>query len=159
MTLYEIDAAIRDLIENAVDPETGEIAEDLSLQLEELGMAREAKLENIACYIKDLKAEAEAIRAEERNLATRRRTTENKAARLTDYLSWALAGEKFKTPRCAVSFRKSMAVQVNALMDIPEEYLRFKDPEPDKAKIKDALKEGLDVPGAELVENVSVIIK
>ena len=159
MTLYEIDAAIRDLIENAVDPETGEIAEDLSLQLEELHMAREQKLENIACYIKDLKAEAEAIRAEERNLAARRRTAENKAARLTDYLSWALAGEKFKSARCAVSFRKSMAVQVNTLMDIPEEYLRFKDPEPDKAKIKDALKEGLDVPGATLVENVSVIIK
>ena len=159
MTLYEIDEAIRDLIENAVDPETGEIAEDLSLQLEDLHMAREQKLENIACYIKDLKAEAEAIRAEERNLAARRRTAENKAARLTDYLSWALAGEKFKSARCAVSFRKSMAVQVNTLMDIPEEYLRFKDPEPDKAKIKDALKEGLDVPGATLVENVSVIIK
>lgn len=161
MTLYEINQAIIDALENAVDPETGEIAEDVAAALEALDIKRNEKLENIACYIKDLEAEGKAIRDEEKALAARRRTTERKTERLKDYLAWALQGEKFKSARCAVSFRKSTAVEIapDALTHLPERFLRFKDPEADKTAIKDALKAGEVIDGCKLVENVSMIIK
>ena len=53
-TLYEIDESIKALI----DEETGEIADFEAF--EALNLERDAKLENIALYIKDLKADAEA---------------------------------------------------------------------------------------------------
>lgn len=161
MTLYEINQAIIDALENAVDPETGEISDDVAAALEALDMQRTEKLENIACYIKDLEAEGKAIRDEEKALAARRRTTERKTERLKDYLAWALAGEKFKSARCAVSFRKSTAVEIapDALTYLPERFLRFKDPEADKTAIKDALKAGEIIEGCKLVDNVSMIIK
>ena len=58
MTIYEIDQAIME----CVDLETGEIID--TEQLDKLQMERDAKLENVACWIKDLKAEAEALKAE-----------------------------------------------------------------------------------------------
>ena len=65
MTIYEIDQAIM----NCVDAETGEIID--TERLDKLQMERDAKLENVACWIKDLKAEAEALKAEKQALADR----------------------------------------------------------------------------------------
>ena len=160
MTIYEIDKAILDAYEKAMDPETGEVTDDeVFASIDELMMAREEKCENIACWIKDLAADIAAIREEEKALASRRLVMTNKAERLKKYLELCLDGKKLNTARCAVSFRKSQSVEIKSFAEIPEQFLRFKDPEPDKAKIKDALKAGEVVPGAELVENVSVIIK
>ena len=57
MTIYEIDQAIME----CVDIETGEIID--TEQLDKLQMERDTKLENVACWIKELTAEAEAIKA------------------------------------------------------------------------------------------------
>ena len=158
MTIYEIDKAIMD----CVDLETGEIID--TEQLDKLQMEREKKLENVACWIKDLKAEAEALKAEKQALAERQRVAENKAESLKKWLAYALQGEKFKTTKCAISFRKSEAVEVtdeglNNLMKEHDELLTYKAPEPNKTKIKQALKDGLSVEGVQLVQNISTIIK
>ncbi len=162
MTLYEIDRAIEDALLIATDPETGEIIdEELFEQYKQLNMDREQKIENIGCFIKNLEADAKAIKEEAKNLAARAKAAENKADHLREYLQFCLGGEKFQTPRLAVSFRHSKKVEVDPdMLDaIPEQYLRFKDPEPDKKAIGDALKAGQNIPGCELVENVSMIIK
>ena len=106
MKLYEIDNAILDCI----DMETGEII-DID-KLNELELERETKIENVACWIKDLKVEAEAIKTEKQALAERQRVAENKAESLKKWLAYALQGEKFKTPKCAISFRKTESVEV-----------------------------------------------
>ena len=62
MTIYEIDNRIAEL----VDPETGELLDYEAFA--ELAMEREAKIENMALWYKDLTAEAKAIREEERAL-------------------------------------------------------------------------------------------
>ena len=158
MTIYEIDQAIMECI----DLETGEIiATD---QLDKLQMERDTKLENVACWIKDLKAEAEALKNEKQALAERQRVAENKAESLKKWLAYALQGEKFKTPKCAISFRKSEAVEVtdeglNNLMKEHDELLTYKAPEPNKTAIKQALKDGLSVEGVQLIQNTSTIIK
>lgn len=162
MTLYEIDKAIVIATEMAVDPETGEINDEAMLQtLEQLKIDREHKIENIGCYVKNLEADAKAIKEESRNLAARAKAAENKAEHLRQYMQFCLGEEKFQTPRLSVSFRHTKKVEVDAdMLDaIPDQYLRFKDPEPDKKAIGDALKAGEVIPGCELVENVSMIIK
>ena len=158
MTIYEINEQIL----NCIDPETGEII-DID-KLNELEIERDAKIENVACWIKELKAEAEAIKAEKLALAERQRVAENKAESLKKWLAYALDGQKFKTSKCSISYRNSEAVEVtdeglSNLMKEHDELLTYKAPEPNKKAIKDALKDGLSVQGVRLGCNTSVIIK
>ena len=158
MTIYEIDEKIL----NCIDLETGEII-DID-KLNELQFEKDAKIENVACWIKELKAEAEAIKAEKLVLAERQKVAENKAESLKKWLAFALNGEKFKTAKCSISFRKSESVEVTeegleALMKEHDELLTYKAPEPNKKAIKDAIKDGLSVQGVRLECNTSVIIR
>ena len=159
MTIYEIDQAIME----CVDLETGEIID--TEQLDKLQMEREKKLENVACWIKDLKAEAEALKAEKQALANRQKVAENKAESLKKYLAYALDGQKFSTAKCAVSFRTTESVEVtaegleNLMRDGKDDLLTYKTPEPNKTAIKQAIKDGLNVAGVQLVQNISTIIK
>ena len=159
MKLYEIDNAILECI----DFETGEII-DID-KLNDLHMERDSKIENVACWIKDLKAEAEAIKAEKQALAERQKVAENKAESLKKWLVYALNGEKFKTAKCSVSFRNTESVEVtpegleNLMRGGNDELLTYKSPEPNKTAIKAAIKDGLNVQGVQLVQNVSTIIK
>lgn len=157
MTLFEIDTALENAFWDCVDPETGEITDSMSLDA--LKMARDEKIENIGLFIKNLTAEATAIKAEEANLAKRRKSCENRAAWLRKYLANSLQGESFKTPKLSVSWRKSESVEVENVWDLPDDYVKFSDPTPDKVKIKESLKQGIEVNGAELVTNLNMIIK
>lgn len=158
MTIYEINEQIL----NCIDLETGEII-DID-RLNDLQLERDTKIENVACWIKELKAEAEAIKAEKQTLAERQRVAENKAESLKKWLAYALDGQKFKTSKCSISYRKSESVEVteeglNNLIKEHDELLTYKAPEPNKKAIKDALKDGLSVEGVQLVQNTSTIIK
>lgn len=160
--LYDIDQDILD----CVDLETGEIL-DVE-KLDALQMEREAKLEGVALWVKDLKAEAAAVKEEADKLIARKKALENKMEGLKAWLLMALGGEKLNTPRCKVYQTHSQRVSVtdeNQLMNYiyslpaPSDYLRFKDPELDKDKVKKALKDGVEIPGAALEETESVVIK
>ena len=160
--LYEIDQDILD----CVDMETGEILD--TEKLDGLQMEREAKLEGVALWVKDLKAEAEAVKAEADKLTARKKALDNKIDGLKNWLLFALGGEKLKTPRCNVyqthSTRLSVADEaelINAIqtLDEPERFLRFRVPELKKDEIKKALKDGWTFIGASLEETESVVIK
>lgn len=163
MKIYEIDREIAALLDGGIDEETGELLVDTEA-LEELQMAREEKVENLALAVKNLTAEAHAIRDEEEALAKRRKQTESKADRARQYLAFILAGEKFKTPRVAVGYRKSTRLElaqnfVEWAQAYDETLLRYKLPEPDKVTITARLKAGEEIPGASLVESQSITIK
>ena len=159
MTIYEIDQAIME----CVDIETGEIID--TEQLDKLQMERDTKLENVACWIKDLKADAEAIKAEKQILANRQKVAENKAESLKKYLAYALDGKKFSTAKCEVSFRTTESVEVttkgieNLMLEGKDDLLTYITPKPNKTAIKQAIKDGLSVAGVQLVQNISTIIK
>lgn len=159
MTIYEIDQAIME----CVDLETGEVID--TEKLNDLQMERDAKIENVALWIKELKAESEAIKNEKQALADRQRVAENKAESLKNWLAYALNGEKFKTAKCSISYRNSESVEVTeegleALMREHEDLLTYKAPEPNKKAIKDAIKnDGLTVAGIQLLQKTSTIIK
>ena len=77
MKIYEIPGALRNLLDRLdADPDTGEVDGDaLAAYAEYQGQAAE-KLEGTACYVRELEAEAEAIKAEEDRLAKRRKALE-----------------------------------------------------------------------------------
>lgn len=153
VTLYEINEEIL----NCVDTETGEIIDPEKLS--QLQMDFDDKVEGIALWIKDLLSDAAAIKAEKDKLNERQKVCENKAKNLKEYLSGFLAGQKFKTPRVAISYRKSESVNVSDIWKIPDDYLKYKDPEPDKTAIKAAIKSGQIIDGAEIVVNQNIQIK
>ena len=153
MNLYEIDAEIL----GCVDIETGEIF-DVD-KFEELSLTRDAKIENICLWIKNLKAQAEALKAEKESFAQRQKAAETKMESLKRYISTYLEGTAFESAKVKVSFRKSEAVEIMEGAVIPDEYLRFKDPEVNKAELKAALKSGVHIKGVSIVENQNIQIK
>lgn len=158
MTLYEINQEIERAYLDLIDPETGEIVGDTSI-LDQLTIERDQKLENCALMAKNLRAESEALKAEGQTFMKRAKTAENRAEWFERYLFNNLQGEPFKTVRTAISFRKTHPVNILDMSKIPEEYLRYKDPEPDKTAIKKAINAGKEVPGAELADKLSMTIK
>lgn len=159
MTLYEIDQKIEAAIMNAVNEETGEITEDFAL-LDELQLEREQKIENGGLYIKNLTAEIESLKAEEKALCERRKSKEKRAEWLKGYLTYSLDGAKFETPKLALSFRKSVVVDVADVDKLPEEFKRVKTTvDADKTALKEALKAGALIDGATLVEKQNLQIK
>ena len=157
MTLFEIDKAILDF-QFEVDEETGEILN--TQDLDELQMARDTKIENIGLWIKNLNAEANAVKAEKDAMADRQKRLEKKAESLKNYLTYILDGQKFSTPRVAMSFRRSESVNITDEYSVPDEYLTVTTmTKPDKKAIKDAIKGGKEVAGAELVTKSNLQIK
>lgn len=153
-TLYEINHQIYNLIDN----ETGEITDEKLF--DELHIAREEKLENIALFIKNLKADVKALKEEEDVFKKRRQVAENKIRNLTEYLQYSLAGNKFKTSKVDIGYRKSTAVNIVNLDAIPKEYLKETVKiDADKTALKQAMLEGEIIDGCELVENQNIQIK
>lgn len=158
MTLYEIDQNIMSLLN-----EDGEITDPEAFDA--LQITRSEKLEGIACWIKNLNADIKAIKDEEERLKERRIHLVNKVSSLSGYLEHALNGEKFSTPRVAISYRTSSAVEITdnvAFVDWAKSYdpslLHIK-AEPNKTAIKNALNGGMEIPLAQIVERKSMQVK
>lgn len=161
--LYEIDQAILD----CVDMETGEILD--SAKLDALQMERTAKLEGVALWVKDMRAEAEAVKAEADKLTARKKALDNRIESVKAWLLEALGGDRIKTARCNVYQTHSQRVVVDdeqALVDMfltsdamKEKYLRIREPEIDKNALKESLKKGIQFEFAHLEESESVVIR
>lgn len=169
MTLYDIDAQIAALEDAAeddmlIDAETGELI-SVSQALDALRMEREAKLENVACWVKNLSAEADAIREEENRLIKRRKAAETKAANLKAWLLAAMTREdgttdKLKTGRVSISVKRNPPSTVVDDELLPSTYKVAKITyQANKELIKRELLAGGDVPGAHLEYGRSVVIK
>lgn len=162
MKIYEIPGALRELLDRLdADPDTGEVDGEALAAYAEYNAAAAEKLEGTACYVRELKAEADAIKAEEERLAKRRKALENKSSRLKTYMMPALEamGGKVKGVMASVRIGKSQAVTVFDLDALPDAFKRVVTKvDPDKVALKKALKAGEDIPGAALEDRQSVVI-
>ena len=131
----------------------------------------EDKAENVAAYIKSLKAEADDLKEEEAALNRRRKVKENQIDRLKDYLLHSMMTinrTKIDTPKAKLSIRNNAeSVQFDdeeqfirlCLARGQDDYLRYKDPELNKIAVKKALQSGMEIDGARLIRTQSLIIK
>lgn len=152
-SLYEIDRRILAL----ADEETGEITD--FEQLDKLQLERDAKIENIALWIKNLKSDEESYKAEKQVFEDRQRQAKQRRESLERYLSAVLNGEKFKTAKVECSFRKSQKVEIDDVFLLPDEFLKYNEPEADKTAVKKAIKEGKEIAGIRLVAALNLQIK
>lgn len=137
-SLYDINARLA-TYEMEIDPETGEWLN--SDELDALKLEKEEKRENIALYIKNIEAEASAIKAEMQNFDDRYKRLMRKAEKLREYLASDLNGEEFKTTRVEIKFRKSESVEILNEDAIPERFLDIRvERKPQKSEIKKFLK-------------------
>ena len=174
MNLYDINQALIDTIEMGVDVETGEILEGQNLddKINQLSMVLDEKMENIACYVKNLTSDIEALKTEEDNLKKRRKSKENQIKYLKRYLSNFMQLNdipKFETSKCKVSFRKSVSTEVIDQDKIPKSLIKTKTEKTvDKLGLKQFLQnntkdmskeEQIKEYGAYLSENKNIEIK
>lgn len=160
--LYAINEAVNTAFNLAINQETGEIDDEQMYLLEMLEMERSTKIENIALLIKNLRAEAAALKAEKDAFQKRQKQAENKANSLMAYLESALNGEKFSTDKCAISWRRSSKIVLNegcTVYDIDTHFLRMSEPELDKNAIKQAIKDGIVVEGVHEEPSLSMTLK
>lgn len=171
--IWEIDERLVNLIENQFDTDDGiiyESEEELAKKIDEVAIELDTKIENIGCYIKNLESDIEAFKREEDNLKKRRKSTENKIEGLKTYLNNYLTAVypneddrrkwKFKTPKVVLGYRKSTTVEVPDLEKLDKNFIKIKtETSADKTAIKEAIKNGIEVKGAFLKDNINLSIK
>ncbi len=167
--IYPIAEQLRLLFESFIDPETGEVNEGLPEEfmrekVAELQMEFDEKIQNLRNAYINLTAEAAALKEEKQRLAVRQQRAERSAERVKDYIAFLLQGEKFRSGTTRISYRKSDEVVVDegfvewAKMYMPG-LLNFKEPEPRKADIKTAIKNGNVIEHAHIEEKQNIQVK
>ena len=151
--LYEIQEDIL----SCIDLKTGEII-DVE-RLHGLQMERRQKIRNIACWIKNLLADARAYEEEEKTFAARKTAAKNKADSLKQYLSDCLHGEKIQDKEFSIGWRKSQKIRIDEGAAVPPEYLISVPDKVDKQGLKDALRQGVLLPGIALMEYNNIQIQ
>ena len=160
MKLYEISDAIRAALDHIdVDPETGEILNADNLHAVEAEASD--KIEATALYLRELDAEAKAAKDEADRMIARVKSMQKRSDYLKSMLIDALhATGKVKTGRVTVSIRTTKAVEIAEGAALPEAYTTVKTTvSPNKVAIKQALLDGIEVPGCHLEARESVSIR
>lgn len=176
--LYKIDYQLRVLEDYMCDPDTGEILseEEFNAKFDEIQMALNEKIENSMCFYKNLQADIEAFKTEEKNIAQRRKVKENLAERIKNRIdnyirmkytdgngnvdTNGLNKFKMETPRIKLSYRKSDTVDVYDIDSLPKEYVTENiDKSADKTALKKDIKRGKEINGARIVTNLNMQVK
>ena len=160
MKLYEISDAIRAALDHIeLDEETGEILSSDALHAVEAQAAE--KIEATALYLRELDAEAKAAKDEADRMIARVKSMQKRSDYLKAMLIEALhVTGKVKTARVTVSIRTTQAVAVDEGANLPEAYTTAKTTvSPNKVAIKQALLDGVEVPGCHLEARESVSIR
>ena len=161
-TLYGITSELNDIL-TQLEELGGEVTPELeqALAINEENFA--AKSEDYGHAILNLKGMAAAAKAEKERLTALQKFYENTYNRLDNALKTAMVAtghDKVETPTMRLSLRHTTATEVDDLNAVPMEYKTTKvEVVADKTAIKKAIQSGEDVPGAHLVENVSLQIK
>lgn len=161
MTLYELSSEYMELLAMLEDPEVDE--EVIADTLEGIGGELELKADNYARTMRQMDADAKAIKAEEERLYARRKSLENRSAwlkqRLQDVME--LTGKtKFKTELFSFGIQKNPPkVVITDESRIGHDYLIPQPPKVDTKAIKDALNNGFHFDWAHLEQSESLQIR
>ncbi len=142
--IYEIDNAIIDILDNDIDLETGEVKPDISEQLDALQISKQALVQNVALYYKELSLFQESIKTEKKRLADMDSQIGNRLDKIKNYLSQN--AEPIETPQFKISFRKSESIELDQnylndnLISDQELFLALEKTHPELIEMKRQLK-------------------
>ena len=164
--LYKINEELQRLldgeIEEYIDTETGEV-DVLGIQnrIKDLQLAQEDETEQLALYVKNLRAQSSQIEAEINALKTRNNSKKRRIESISRLLLQTLqtsGKRRYETARVALGLRESESVEITDIGKITTPYLRI-DISADKSAIKQTIKNGQEVEGAALVKRQNLQIK
>lgn len=165
ISLYEAANQLAPLLDSGIDPETGEMSEELIKALSQF----EGKGQSVAAYVLNCEATAEMIYAAADKMAKRAEPLKKRAERMRQYLSFHMkqtgtasitADDKSFQVRLLVD--RDEAVEVFNEEQIPLGYMETPPQppaKPDKVAIKKSIKAGTDVPGAKIIRRDRLEIK
>jgi len=164
LSLYQISSIYLEAMDILTDPEMELPAEAITDTLEGLGGEMEEKAINVAKFMRNIEATANAIKEAETAMAKRRKALENRASWMKDYLKGSMEHTgiiKIECPYFKLSIQKNPAA-VNIINEdtIPD---KFKEQvitwKVDKTAIKKAIQSGKTIPGAKLLNGTRLAIR
>lgn len=158
MTLYEMKQAAINLYEMLQADEIDEQAYNDTME----GIGADEKLEDYIYVIKQYEADNVAIKTEIDRLKANKEKNDKAIERMkkavVDFMN-ATGQKKANAGTFKLSLRKSESTVITDETKIPSEYLVPQPPKADKAAIKKAIKNGINVDGAVIEIKVSVVAK
>lgn len=155
-SLMEITGDLLRLEEMMDDPELD--PQTLSDTMEGIEGAFEDKFDGYAAVIRRMNSQIEMMETENRRIADRITTWKANVKRMKEVMLFAMTATgktKFKTAQNSFWIQKnpeSVVIDTEDVRAIPEDYLTFKEPEPNKTAIKAAIKDGVDFKGLAHIE-------
>ena len=164
LSLYQLSNNYLQALDFLTDPELDLPIEAVNDTLEALGGELEEKAINVAKFLRNMEAVAEAIKEAEEAMAKRRKSLENRVKWMKDYLKGNMEHTgitKIECPYFKIAIQNNpVAVNVTNENAIPEQFkekiITWKI---DKPAIKETIKSGIAVPGAELVNGTRLAIR
>ena len=157
MNLYELSQNYLAVQDMDLEPET------LKDTLDSIEEAIEVKAENIAKWIRNLEADKKAFEEEEKRFKDKKQAADNRIKSLKLYLedNMRLTGKtKFKAGFFSFAIQNNPpSVEVFDEALIPKQFLIAQPVKIDRAGIKELLKAGEEVPGAELKQTKGLRIR
>ncbi len=158
--LYELTQNYNNLLELIDNPEVP--VEMLKESLDNIGDEINTKLENVAKVIKSIEVDAKGLKEEEKRLADRRKSLENRIVNLKEYAENSMRAtgiKKIKGKVFTLGIQKNASsVEITEEESIPEEYFAI-EKKLVKKDLLAALKEGKEVPGANIKQTESLRIR
>ena len=157
--LYHIEQSLNELNETLI-ASGGEISPELETQLAITQAELSEKAQNYGLVILSNESDINAIDAEIKRLQELKKPIESTNKRLKEAISNAMQMyglEKVDSALCKLSFRKSSSVEVDETK-LNQKYFKYT-ATPDKTLIKEAIKAGEVVDGAEIVEKQNLQVK
>lgn len=177
--LFDIEQSMMNLLDFGVNDETGELVEsqeEFDALYESIQLDLQTKLDNTNCMTKMLDGEIDVIDKEIKRLQAEKKRRERQKEWLTNRVDYFIRRQftdeegnvdlpnlnkyKLDLPHSKISYRKSDKVNITDLESLPKEYIKVKiESSPNLTEIKNAIKSGEVVEGAELVTNMNIQIK
>lgn len=158
--LYELSQNYKNLEELLDNPDIAE--EVIKEALSELDEEWETKAENLAKLIKSFDVDVKGLKEEEQRLVARRKSLENRIAGLKTYIEdnmKAVGKDKIKGKVFTLAIQNNPpSVEIVDDFMIPEKYFVVKK-EIAKKEILNDLKQGIEVPGAQINQTASLRIR
>jgi hypothetical protein len=166
LSLYQLSGDYLRALDFLTDPEANVPAQVLTDTMEALDGELQDKAVNVAKFIRNMEATAEAIKQAEAEMAKRRKALESRVTWLKGYLKANMESTGITKIDCPY-FKLSIAKNPAALdlfdeSAIPAEYKHTETvtvEHIDKAAIKAALSSGAEIQGAKLTNGTRLVIK